>query len=837
MKDVRITESMRGADCWTDHRMIRSKLSLTVHQPHRKTSAKPSKQLNVRLLQDPSVRHQLAENLTEKLSQIPDCSNSIDINADWAILRDTISTAAIDTLGVAKRKHQDWFDENDAEIKLILEKKQQLHRETLLPSSTHATHALYRNACHEAQAKLRTMRDKWWDARATETQAYADRHETKEFYASLKAIYGPKHSTVVPVLAADNSTMLTSKSDILLRWQQHFSSLLNANSSVADSALAELQQLPVFGELDAEPTATAVATAINALKNGKAPGADAIPAEVYKHGGTELAHKLHCLFIQIWKHSIVPQDFKDATIVTIYKRKGNKSDCGNYRGISLLSIAGKILTRIILDRLLRFIADKVLPETQCGFRSSRGTADMIFSARQLQEKSREQHMNLYTVFIDLTKAFDTVNRVGLWKVLSKFGCTDKFVAILRSLHDGMHGRVRVDGSLSESFPITNGVRQGCIVGPVLFNLFYAAMLMDATRDLKVGVNIRFRTSGKLFNLARLRSSTKVLEELIHELLYADDCALEAHSLADIQEITDRFAASAERYGLSINLAKTEVMFQPAPGTPYSDPKVKIGGTLLKAVTSFCYLGSTLCNDVSLDKEITNRISKASSSFGRLYDRVWSQHGIKLLTKIKVFKAVVLSNLLYGCETWTCYRRHIKELDKFHLRHLRSILGIKWQDKVTNIEVLERCQCTGIEVMIATAQLRWTGHIARMSDTRLPKQLLYGELSSGKRSQGGQRKRFKDSLKNNLKRFDIDTGLWESAAADRSRWRTAIREGSLLFESNRRRDLSDKRLQRKHRETEARARPPATSSDFICAQCGKDCHSRIGLFSHNRTHWT
>ena len=215
----------------------------------------------------------------------------------------------------------------------------------------------------------------------------------------------------------------------------------------------------------------------------KAPGADAIPAEIYKHGGAELTHKLHCLFIQIWKHNIVPQDFEDATIVTIYKRKDNKSDCGNYRGISLLSIAGKILTRIILDRLLRFIANNVLPETQCGFRSIRGTADIIFSARQLKEKSLEQNINLYPVFIDRTKAFDTVNRVGLWKVLSKFGCTDKFVAILRSLHDGMHGRVRIDGSLSESFPITNGVRQGFIVEPVLFNLLYTAMLMDATRDL------------------------------------------------------------------------------------------------------------------------------------------------------------------------------------------------------------------------------------------------------------------------------------------------------------------------------------------------------------------
>src|SRR5437867_4622686 len=149
--------------------------------------------------------------------------------------------------------------------------------------------------------------------------------------------------------------------------------------------------------------------------------------------------------------------------------------------------------------------------------------------------------------------------------------------------------------------------------------------------LYIKVEIRFR-SGKLFKLSRLRASTKVLEELIQELLYADDCALEAHTLHDIQALTDSFANSASRFGLTINIQKTEVMFQPAPGKAYSNPQVNINGVSLKLVSQFCYLGSTLSNDALLDKEITNRISKASSSYGMLSDRVWKQHGIKTLTK-------------------------------------------------------------------------------------------------------------------------------------------------------------------------------------------------------------
>src|ERR1044072_5573686 len=189
------------------------------------------------------------------------------------------------------------------------------------------------------------------------------------------------------------------------------------------------------------------------------------------------------------------QDFKKATIVTIYKRKGNKSICGNYRGIFLLLIAGKILGRILLVRLLDSIAGKVLPEAQCGFRPKRGTSDMIFAARQIQEKCREQHNDLYTVFIDLTKAFDTVSRDGLWKVLRKFGCTEKFTKILQSLHDGMLGRVSVDCILSYYKWCEAGLHSRTY--PI--QPFLCCNVDDATRDTPCGISIRFRCSGKLFN--------------------------------------------------------------------------------------------------------------------------------------------------------------------------------------------------------------------------------------------------------------------------------------------------------------------------------------------------
>ena len=116
------------------------------------------------------------------------------------------------------------------------------------------------------------------------------------------------------------------------------------------------------------------------------------------------------------------------------------------------------------------------------------------------------------------------------------------------------------------------------------------MLDDALRNVNVSIQIRFR-SEKLFKLSRLRASTKVLEELIQELLYANDCALEAHTLHDIHALTDSFANSASQFGLTINIQETEVMFQPAPGKAYSNPQVNINGVSLKPLSQFCYLGA------------------------------------------------------------------------------------------------------------------------------------------------------------------------------------------------------------------------------------------------------
>ena len=228
---------------------------------------------------------------------------------------------------------------------------------------------------------------------------------------------------------------------------------------------------------------------------------------------------------------------------------------------------------------------------------------MIFAARQLQEKCQEQNMDLYSTYVDLTKAFDTVSRDGLWKIMNKFGCPTRFINIVKQLHEGMMARVQDNGETSEAFPVTNGVKQGCVLAPTLFSIMFSAMLSDAFSDSNLGISLTHRTDGSIFNIRRLQAKTKVSLTTINDLLFADDCALNTNSETSMQQKVNKFSISCDSLGLTISTKKTEVLQQPAPDKPYHELDIKVNGEQLKAVDKFTYLGSTLSRNVTIDDEV------------------------------------------------------------------------------------------------------------------------------------------------------------------------------------------------------------------------------------------
>ena len=180
--------------------------------------------------------------------------------------------------------------------------------------------------------------------------------------------------------------------------------------------------------------------------------------------------------------------------------------------------------------------------------------------------------------------------------------------------------------------------------------------------------------------------------------------------------------------------------------------------------------------MSLDADINIRTAKAAAIMSKLNRKVWTSDNLTEKTKLHVYQARVLSTLLNSSEAYKMCARQEKKLNSFHLRCLRRILGISWQDRATKTEVLECAHSSGIYTLLSQRGLRWLGHIHRMADGRIPKYFQYGEIVIGTRSTGRPCLRYKDTCKRDMKMVDIDTNSWETGADGRGHWMLIVWNG-------------------------------------------------------------
>ena len=469
LASVLLTRSYHSADCDTDHSLVASKVRpMGRNLYHTKEKGRP--RINTYCMKDPVKTHLFTDKMQEALSKT---TSNITIDSKWSHLRDTIYVSALDAFGKKTRENTDWFDAHWDEMKPVTEAKRKAlmaYKEKPTPDTLHAL----KTAKMHAQKVARQCANTYWLNLCASIQSAADMGNAKAMYENIKKATGPPTSKVAP-LKSKTGEIIKDQAEQLKRWIEHYLELYATINTVSSTALDDIPDMPLMEELDVIPTQEELSKAIDCLACGKAPGNDGIPPEALKNGKTVLLQPLHELLVLCWEQGYVPQELKDANIVTLYKNKGDKSDCNNYRGISLLSIVGKAFARVILTRL-QSLAARVYPESQCGFRAGRSTIDMVFSIRQLQEKCREQQMPLYIAFVDLTKAFDLVSRNGLFQILEKIGCPPHLLTIIRQLHENMQGRVHFSGATSKAFPVSSGVKQGCELAPTLFAIFFSLLL-------------------------------------------------------------------------------------------------------------------------------------------------------------------------------------------------------------------------------------------------------------------------------------------------------------------------------------------------------------------------
>ena len=316
------------------------------------------------------------------------------------------------------------------------------------------------------------------------------------------------------------------------------------------------------------------------------------------------------------------------------------------------------------------------------------------------------------------------------------------------------------------------------------HIFFLPEDMLSKEMTKASISDPDMMGGGLFNISRFSAKTKVRELTVREPLFADDAALVAHSEESLQGLLDKFSESCKSFGLRISLKKTVIMHQGSVG---SNSEIALDQNSLSSVDKFCYLGSPITKNLDLKNEISKRISKAAMNFRLLKKRAWENNRLSTKVKIRIYETCMLFSLLYCSETWTIYARNIKRLNIFHMRCLRKLLRIKWQDKIPDTEVLKR---SGLTLL-----------------------------------------RYHDNCKSDMKSFDMNVDNWEVCAMQRSSWRENVTMGARRYEQA--------LIQRKE-ESRKRRKQPLTNLDanddaFTCEHCNKRCRSRIGLFSHIRIH--
>jgi len=318
-----------------------------------------------------------------------------------------------------------------------------------------------------------------------------------------------------------------------------------------------------------------------------------------------------------------------------------------------------------------------------------------------------------------------------------------------------------------------------------------------------------------------------LKAHVFELQYADDAALPSHTASGLQQNLDSLTDCYQRAGLVISVNKTEVLAQVSAAQTSVTSTFSIAGSILNNVHQFTYLGSILTEDCDLTNEINYCIKLSAAAFGQLSQRVFLNHNLTVATKVSVYHAICLSILVYGCESWTLYRHHVKALEAHHIKCLQSILGVQRWHKVHHAEIWRKAYLECIESWIMQRQLRWLRHVIRMPSYRLPRRLLYGALQQGQRSAGGQKKRFSIHIQETLKKCGTPPEQLEVLASDRTTWHTTCNQGLTIFHSNYAAD-AESRHARKHAAS-------TSSSGTTCHVCSRVCASDFGLRSHLRSH--
>ena len=679
-----------GADCGSDHIPVVADVKLKLKKLKKKKVG-PKPQLSK--LKDDSIKNHYSVVVRNKYEGLEDEATA---EQQWNRLSEALVGAADEVVPKKERTmRQEWMTEE------IL-RKMDLRRKKKRNTSE------YKRLDQEIRRECDQAKEIWLNERCDEIESLSHINRNIMYSRIRQLTGGPRNRSGTAIKKRDGEVAV-GIDEVKQRWQEYTEELFDDN------------RLPF--ELDVTDGGIPirkyeVEAAVKQMKKGKAIGEDGVAVEMVEALGDWGSDVVVQLANRIYDTGHIPTPMQLSTFTAIPKKPGTM-ECNKHRTISVMSQLGKIVLRIILNRIRNKIRPEI-SEEQYGFVKGKGTTNAIFILRMLSERAIEMQKDVYLCFIDYEKAFDTVRHQEMLGMLARLGVDEKDLRVIKNLYYQQRAAVRVGDELTDMVEIKRGVRQGCVLSPDLFNLYGEVIMKEI--DMMDG----FSVGGRNLNNVR----------------YADDTVIIADSAEKLQELVNAVNEASEEKGLRINRAKTECMVVSKRNVPTECP-IQIQQEPVKKVEEFQYLGSVLTSDARCTTEIKRRIGIGKTSFRKMKN-VLTNSRISIETRKRAVKTYVWSTLLYGCEAWTVNREMELRLEAMEMWCWRRMMRVSWTERRSNASILETIG--GRRELLATVrqrQMTFLGHVIRADG--LENLTITGRIA-GSRSRGRPRMKYVDRMK-------------------------------------------------------------------------------------------
>lgn len=735
-RTVKNVKSIPSESMDADHRLVVAKVFFKKLRPRRPVKRK---RIIVENLKDDEKRRRMNERIVSEITVIEDEG----IENRWIYLRDRLNSIVEDTIGVkyvggVRRKQTPWWTE---EVKNAVKRKMKTFR-IWMKRRTGESRQEYELARREAERVKKAARRDFWERLGEQLEN--DFRTGKKLLYSLAKNYRKGSQETCSSVKDKEGNLLTEPADVDNRWKEYFSELLNAGEGEYEGNHGELE-----GQRNVEAgiTPEEVNAALKRMKRNKAVGCDGLPVEIFKEAEGTLMPYLVVMFNEVYGSMSVPTDWSRALICRIFK-KGDRTVCSNFRGISLLPHIGKTYERI-LEARLRVVVEEKLGEWQYSYRPGRGTTDLIFALRMLVEKAWEWNVEEHMVFLDLKKAFDRVPRNKLWRVLEdpRYGVPGHLIRAIRGLYQRTESAVISDYRDSQWFEITSGVRQGSVLSPLLFIIYMDNIMKN------------------IIEADGYATST---------FAYADDVALISDSVEILQGTVNRWFEHLNEMGMELNIEKCEYMIVSRNA---GDENITINNQEVKRVNNFKYLGADFNSKGDMTLEINERIKKYNRELNSLYPLL-RDPAIPKKVKTTIYTTILRPVLCYGCETWKLTTKTKSKIQAAEMKALRVIHRCTRLDRIRNEVIRQQMGIESVLHYVERAQLRWFGHVMRMEEQRYPRK-FYEWKPDRRRPVGRPRMRWRTNIEQALQRRGTSLEEVERGRTfeDRSHWRNLARSGN------------------------------------------------------------